>query len=110
MALARPSGSRSCVNVNPELRSRNEGEAKECRELLHASPELQDFLLEFHALNSVTSRLTTTFGALPSHPLLTAPRGRHGDDHRPFAQQNVREDSSAVKTFAEFRTQDATAP
>jgi len=62
------------------------------------------------ALNSVTSRLTTTFGALPSHPLLTAPRGRHGDDHRPFAQQNVREDSSAVKTFAEFRTQDATAP
>ena len=29
---------------------------------------LQDFLLEADALRSVTSRLTTTFGALPSHP------------------------------------------
>ena len=39
-----------------------EGEPKECRELLHTSPERQDFLLEFR-LRSVTSRLPTTFGA-----------------------------------------------
>jgi hypothetical protein len=30
--------------------TQGEGEPKECRELLHASPELQDFLLEFRCL------------------------------------------------------------
>jgi hypothetical protein len=65
------------------------------------------------ALRPVTSKLTTTFGALPSHPravergtprlvvMVTFPvrwtkavvvavlqtgRGRHGHDHRPFPQ------------------------
>jgi hypothetical protein len=45
-----------------------EGEPESCSELLHASPKLQDLLLEFPCLRSVTSKLTTTFGALPSHP------------------------------------------
>src|SRR5260221_10947584 len=45
LILARPWGRRACVNVNPELRSKGQGEPKLCRELLHASPELQDFLL-----------------------------------------------------------------
>jgi hypothetical protein len=45
-----------------------EREPKECGELLHASPELQDSCWSSDALRSVTSRLTTTFGALLSHP------------------------------------------
>jgi hypothetical protein len=36
--------------------------ANDSRELLHASPEIQDFLLEADALRSVTSRLTMSPG------------------------------------------------
>ena len=92
-----------------------EGEPKECRELLHASPELQDFLPEFrflqvrhvqahHDLRCLAEPPTGRRardpeirgdghvpGALDEIPkpvvvaLLKAPRGRHGDDHPPFA-------------------------
>lgn len=49
LILARPSGRRPCVKVNPEVRSRGEGEPKECPEL-HASPERENFSLEFRCV------------------------------------------------------------
>jgi hypothetical protein len=95
--------------------TQGDGEPKECRELLHASPEFQDFLLEFrcpqvrhvqayHDLRSLAEspagRRTRdpeirgeghVPGALDEIPkpvvvaLLKPPRGRHGDDHPAFA-------------------------
>jgi hypothetical protein len=92
-----------------------EGESKQCGELLHASPELQNFLLELQCLQirdvethhdrlSVAEPTTRRGardpeirgdghvpGALDEIPkpvivaALTASRGRHGNDHRPFA-------------------------
>src|SRR5262245_34744545 len=89
-----------------------EGEAKQCGELLHASPELQDFLLELQCLQirdvethhgrlSVADPTTRrgawdpeirrdghVAGVLDEIPkpvivaALTASRGRHMDDHR----------------------------
>ena len=47
LILARPLGRRSCVNVNPERRSRANASRSRRRELLHASPQLQDLSLEF---------------------------------------------------------------
>ena len=95
--------------------TQDEGEPKQCRELPHASPEFQDFLLEFrcpqvghvqayHDLRCLAEPPTgrrardpeirgdgQVPGALDEVPkptvvtLLQAPRGRHGDDHPPFA-------------------------
>ena len=93
-----------------------ESEPKQCPELFHASLELQDFLLEFrrpqvchvqahHGLRCLAEPPTGgrardsevrgnghVPGPLDEMPkpvvlaLLRAPRGRHGDDHRPFGQ------------------------
>src|SRR5262245_27040534 len=93
-----------------------EGEPKQCGQLLHASAELQDFLLELQCLQirdiethhdrlSVAKPTTRRGarhaeirgdghvpGALDEIPKpvivapLTAARACHGDDHRPFAQ------------------------
>ncbi len=93
-----------------------EGEPKQGRELLHASPELQDFLLEFrcphvrhvqahHDLRDLAEPPTGRRardaeirgdghipGAVDEIPkpvvvaLLRASGGRHGDDHRPFGR------------------------
>jgi hypothetical protein len=90
------------------------GEPKECGELLHASPELQDFLVEgrraqvryvqaHHDLRCLAEPPTGRRardseirgdghvpGALDEIPkavvvtVLRAGRGRHGHDHRPF--------------------------
>ena len=111
--MAGPSGRRSCVNVPPELRSRARASRRR-RELLHASPECHDFLAQFrcahvrhvqayHDLRCCAEPPTSgrprdaeiggdsqVPGALDEIPkpvvvaLLRAPRGRHGDDHRPF--------------------------
>jgi hypothetical protein len=92
-----------------------EGEPKECGELLHASSELQNFLLELHCLQirdveADHDRLSVgeptagggardpeirgdghVPGALDEilKPVIVAPlmasRARHADDHRPFA-------------------------
>ena len=99
----------------PRASKQSQCEPKQCRELLHASPELQDFLPEFrflqvrhvqahHDLRCLVEPPTGRRardseirgdshvpGALDEIPkpvvvaLLKAPRGRHGDDHRPFA-------------------------
>src|SRR5262249_12411269 len=50
----------------------SEGEPKECPELLHAAPERETSHWSSAAFRFVTSRLTTTFGALPSHPRAVA--------------------------------------
>ena len=44
--MSRPTGRRSCVKVNPELRSKARASRRKCRELLHAPPELEDLSLE----------------------------------------------------------------
>ena len=92
----------------------DKGEPKECGELLHASPELQDFLVEgrrvqvrhvqaHHDLRCLAEPPTgrrardseirgdgRVPGALDEIPkavvvaVLRAGRGRHGHDHRPF--------------------------
>ena len=92
----------------------DKGEPKECGELLHASPELQDFLVEarraqvrhvqaHHDLRCLAEPPTGRRardseirgdghvpGALDEIPkavvvtVLRAGRGRHGHDHRPF--------------------------
>src|SRR5687767_9683488 len=93
----------------------SEGEPKQCRELLHASPEVQDFLAEFRFLQvryvqahydlrclaepptGCRARDSEIHGdghvpgALDEIPKpvvvapLSAPRGHHGDDHPAFA-------------------------
>jgi hypothetical protein len=104
-----------------------EGEPKQCRELLYASPKLQNFLPEFRFLQvgdvqahddlrcpgePPTGRRARdpeirgdgpVSGALDEIPkpvvvaLLQAPRGRHGDDHPPFAYAaQLLEDIAAV--------------
>ena len=92
----------------------DKGEPKECGELLHASPELQDFLVErqrpqvrhvqaHHDLRCLAEPPTGrrardsetrgdghVSGVLDKAPkamvvaVLQAGRGRHGHDHRPF--------------------------
>ena len=100
-----------------ESRASQQGqrESKECRELLDASPERQDFMLKFRGpqVRHVQAHHDLLWPATPptgrrardaeirrdghvpgaldeiSKPmvvaLLTAGRGRHEDDHRPFA-------------------------
>ena len=114
LILAPPLGRRSCVNVNPELRSRASASRSSALSFF-ASPEPQDFLLEFrrsqirhaeahHAPRCLrepsTGRRakdaeirgdTQVARALDETPkpvvvaLLRAGRSRHADDHLRFA-------------------------
>ena len=112
--MARPSGRRSWVHSNPEHRRRTRA-SRRGGELLYASPELQDFLVDgrrvqvrhiqaHHDLRCLAEPPTGrrardseaggdghVRGALDEIPkpvvvaLLGVGRGRHGHDHRPFA-------------------------
>ena len=112
--LARPSGRRSPVRRNPDVRNRA-SESEQRRELLDASAQLQDLLSELRLREVATVQTDhdcrrraqpatrrragdaevrgdgDVAGAVDemSKPvvvaLLRAGRGRHGPDHRPFA-------------------------
>ena len=114
LILACPSGRRSSVNVNPELRSRARASRRRAASFFRRRRSSRTSWWSSDALRSVTSRLTTIVGVLPSHPravergtpsirgdghiprvldeipkpvvvaLLRAGRGGHGNDHRPF--------------------------
>jgi hypothetical protein len=64
---------------------------KECCELLHTSPQLQDFLLDSDPFRFVTSTLTTTFGCL-AEPATAGRAGNpeiRGDGHVPGAVDEI---------------------
>jgi hypothetical protein len=68
LILARPSGRRSCVSENPELRSRARASRSSAVSFLTRRRSCRTSSWSSDAFRSVTSRLTTAFGALPSHP------------------------------------------
>jgi hypothetical protein len=68
LVFAPPWGRRSCVNANPRAWRKDQRESKECREFLLGAPEPPTSCWSSGALRSDTSRPTTTFGALSSHP------------------------------------------
>jgi len=66
--LARPSGKRSCVNVNPELRSRARASRRSAVSFFTRRRSFTTSCWSSAALRSVASKVTTTFGVWPSHP------------------------------------------
>ena len=68
LILARPSGRRACVNVNPELRSRARASRRSAVSFFTRRRSCTTSCWSSDTLRSVTSRLTTIFGALPRHP------------------------------------------
>ena len=111
--LARPSGRRSPLRLNPEVRNRARASRRSAVSFFTRRRSFSTSCWSSEALKFVTSRLTTTVGAakpparrrardsevggdghvpgaLDETPkpvivaLLRAGRGRHGHDHRPF--------------------------
>jgi hypothetical protein len=68
LILARPLGRRSCVKVNPELRSTARASRSSAVSFFTRRRSFRISRWSSGALRSVTSRRTTTFGALSSHP------------------------------------------
>jgi hypothetical protein len=77
LVFASPWGRRSCVNANPELRNRASASRSSAVSFFTRRRSLRTSCWSSSALRSVTSRPTTTLGALSSHPRAVerGPRG-----------------------------------
>ena len=125
LILARPLGRRSCVNVNPELRSRASASRSSAVSFFTRRRSSQDFLLEFrrpqvrhveahHDLRCLVEPPTGrrardpevrgdghvpgALDEIPKPVVVALLRASHADDHRPFAHAaQLLEDMRAVR-------------